>query len=205
MDFTNFNEQTPLNTIYLELYKVANDILDKRLQYFSQSQYPVDVYKLASTYNIKIYEKYIPLSLDTHREILGYLNTYSGKAIYLNTTIGQLTRRYTIAYNLAYYLFQGNNNTNFVHYFTNSILPTDFKEQFCHILASFLLMPIKSVTELMSQYTSEHDSQPTFNSWLNYLGNAMGLPTCYVSTSFENIRTLHAFLSKDHIEFSPRK
>lgn len=202
MNFSNFNEQTPLNTLYLELYKVANSILDEKLQYFSQLQYSVDIYQLASIYDIKIYEKYIPLSLDTHREVLGYLNTYSGKAIYLNTTTGQLTRRYTIAYNLAYYLFQGNNNTNFVHYFTNSILPTDFKEQFCHILASFLLMPIRSVIKLMSQYTAEHDSQPTFNSWLNYLGNAMGLPTCYVATSFENIRTLHAFLAKEDIEFS---
>lgn len=202
MNFSNFNEQTPLNTLYLELYKVANSILDEKLQYFSQLQYSVDIYQLASIYDIKIYEKYIPLSLDTHREVLGYLNTYSGKAIYLNTTTGQLTRRYTIAYNLAYYLFQGNNNTNFVHYFTNSILPTDFKEQFCHILASFLLMPISSVIKLMSQYTAEHDSQPTFNSWLNYLGNAMGLPTCYVATSFENIRTLHAFLAKEDIEFS---
>ena len=202
MNFSNFNEQTPLNTLYLELYKVANSILDEKLQYFSQLQYSVDIYQLASIYDIKIYEKYIPLSLDTHREVLGYLNTYSGKAIYLNTTTGQLTRRYTIAYNLAYYLFQGDNNTNFVHYFTNSILPTDFKEQFCHILASFLLMPISSVIKLMSQYTAEHDSQPTFNSWLNYLGNAMGLPTCYVATSFENIRTLHAFLAKEDIEFS---
>lgn len=202
MNFSNFNEQTPLDTLYLELYKIANSILDEKLQYFSQLQYSVDIYQLASIYDIKIYEKYIPLSSDTHREVLGYLNTYSGKAIYLNTTTGQLTRRYTVAYNLAYYLFQGNKNTNFVHYFTNSILPTDFKEQFCHILASFLLMPISSVIKLMSQYTAEHDSQPTFNSWLNYLGNAMGLPTCYVATSFENIRTLHAFLAKEDTEFS---
>lgn len=200
MNFTDFNEHTSLNTLYLELYNISQNILDKKLDYFSQSKYSVDIYKLASVYNIDICEKYIPPLSDSHIEILGYLNTYSGKTIYLNTTTGHLTRRYTIAYNLAYYLFQGNNNTEFTYYFTNSVLPTDLKEHFCHILTSFLLMPINSVMKIMSQYAESNAlSKITFHSWLDYLGNIMGLPSCYTAIAFENIKALYTILPSQHI------
>lgn len=197
MNFSNLNKHTPIQTIYSELYNIAHHILDEKLQYFSQTQYAVDVYKLASSYDIKIYEKYIPAPPDKPAEIFGYLNTYSGKAIYLNTNTGPLTKRYTIVYSLAYYLFQRNNNTDFIHYFINPILPADFKEQFYHIFTSFLIMPPTSVIKLMSQYTlKQADSKITYNSWLNYLGNTLGLSIYHTATSFENVRTLYTFCPK---------
>ena len=197
MNFSNLNKHTPIQIVYSELYNIAHHILDEKLQYFTQTQYTVDVYKLALSYDIKIYEKYIQSPIDKPAEVFGYLNTYSGKAIYLNTSTGPLEKRYTIVYSLAYYLFQENNSTNSIHYFINPVLSADFKEQLYNIFASFLIMPPTSVIKLMAQYTLKPaDSKITYNSWLNYLGNTLGLSIYHTATSFENVRTLYTFYPK---------
>lgn len=202
MKFADLNIHTPINTIYLELYNVTHHILDEQLHYFSQHEdSSVDVYKLASNYGFKIYEEYIPPSTETHKEIWGCIKMQPTKRIYLNTATGNLTRRYTTAYFLSYYLFHEHLNTEPVHYFIHPDLPDNFQEQLYHLFASFLLMPVSSVIKLLTQYTAEQPiSDITFHSWLNCLGNTMRLPTYYTAAAFENVRILHALLIENHIE-----
>lgn len=202
MKFADLNIHTPINTIYLELYNITRQILDEKLHYFSQHErFSVDIYQLASVYDFKIYEEYILPSTETHKEVWGYIKIQPTKRIYLNTATGNLTRRYTTAYFLAYYLFHEHLNTEPVHYFMHPDLPDNFQEQLYHLFASFLLMPVSSVVKLLTQYTAEHPiSDITFQSWLNYLGNTLRLPTYYTATAFENVRILHTLLIENHIE-----
>lgn len=206
MNFSDFTSSLPIKCIYLNLYEMATTILDEKLHYFSQEQFSVDIYKLAATYEIKVYDKDMtnidPPENDFPVEMFGYLNTYYGKAIYLNRKTRNLTRRYTVAYHLAYYLLNGSDVQNYVHYFVPASFPVDFTEQLCHLLASFLLMPIETVDRLRMLYEEKvFPSQMSFNSWLDYLGNTMGIPAYYTATAFERVRTLHVFLNEEHAEF----
>lgn len=156
MKFLDFSSSSSIKRIYIELYKMATGILEEKLHYFTQPQLSVDIYKLAAAYKIKIYDEdmknLILPSDEPVVEVLGYLNTYSGKAIYLNRNARSLTRRYIIAYHLAYYLLNdGNKTENYVHYLTEASLPVDIDGQLCHLLASFLLMPAESVSKLLIQ------------------------------------------------------
>lgn len=206
MNFSDFTSSLSIKYIYLNLYEMATAILNEKLHYFSQEQFSVDIYQMAATYELKVYNKDMTnMNLpenDFFIEIFGYLNTCSGKAIYLNQNTGNFTRRYTIAYHLAYYLLNGESTLNYVHHFVFSGFSKNFQEQICHLLASFLLMPVESVNKLMKQYQQKTlYSQPGFYSWLNYLGNTMGLPTYYTAAAFEKIRTLRTFLDKDPAGF----
>ena len=207
MNFSDFSSSTPIKLVYLNLYKMAAAILDEKLHYFSQKQFSVNIYQLAAAYDIQIYVMDMAAnnfpSSDFVIELFGYLNTYAGKAIYLNQNTGNLTRRYTIAYHLAYYLLNDSSTKNYVHYFTQAAFPMDLSEQLCHLLASFLLMPVESVNNLMVLYKENaFSSQLNFSSWISYLGNTMGLPAYYTAASLESIRTLHVFLAEDHAGFS---
>lgn len=206
MKFLDFSSSSSIKRIYIDLYKMATGILEEKLHYFTQPQLSVNIYKLAAAYKIKIYDKdMINLILPSGEpavEVLGYLNTYSGKAIYLNRNARSLTRRYIIAYHLAYYLLNDDKTENYVHYLTEASLPVDIDRQLCHLLASFLLIPAESVSKLLIQYKKTFPSlQISLSSWLDYLGNAMGLPIHYASTAFEAVRTLHVFLAEEHAEF----
>lgn len=206
MKFLDFSSSSSIKRIYIDLYKMATGILEEKLHYFTQPQLSVNIYKLAAAYKIKIYDKdminLILPSGEPAAEVLGYLNTYSGKAIYLNRNARILTRRYIIAYHLAYYLLNDGKTENYVHYLTEASLPVDIDRQLCHLLASFLLMPAESVSKLLVQYKKTFPSlQISLSSWLDYLGNAMGLPIHYASTAFEAVRTLHVFLAEERAEF----
>lgn len=206
MKFLDFSSSSSIKRIYIDLYKMATGILEEKLHYFTQPQLSVNIYKLATAYKIKIYDKdminLILPSGEPAAEVLGYLNTYSGKAIYLNRNARILTRRYIIAYHLAYYLLNDGKTENYVHYLTEASLPVDIDRQLCHLLASFLLMPAESVSKLLVQYKKTFPSlQISLSSWLDYLGNAMGLPIHYASTAFEAVRTLHVFLAEERAEF----
>lgn len=206
MNFSDFTSSLPIKNIYLDLHEMATAILDEKLHYFSQEQFSVDIYKLAAAYEIKVYDKDMAnMNLpenDFPVEMFGYLNTYYGQAIYLNRKARNLTRRYTVAYHLAYYLLNGSDIQNYVHYLVPASFPVDFNEQICHLLASFLLMPIETVDRLMMLYEEKvFSSQMSFNSWLDYLGNTMGIPAYYTATAFERVRTLHVFLNEEHAEF----
>lgn len=206
MNFSDFTSSLPIKNIYLDLHEMATAILDEKLHYFSQEQFSVDIYKLAAAYEIKIYDKDMAnMNLpenDFPVEMFGYLNTYYGQAIYLNRKTRNLTRRYTVSYHLAYYLLNGSDVQNYVHYLVPASFPVDFNEQLCHLLASFLLMPIEAVDRLMMLYEEKvFSSQMSFNSWLDYLGNTMGVSAYYTATAFERVRTLHVFLNEEHAEF----
>lgn len=205
MNFSDFTSSLPIKNIYLNLHEMATAILDEKLHYFSQEQFSVDIYKLAAACEIKVYDKDMTnMNLpenDFLVEVFGYLNTYYGQAIYLNRKTRNLTRRYTVAYHLAYYLLNGSNVQNYIHYLIPSSFPVDFNEQLCHILAAFLLMPIEAVDRLMIRYKERvFSSQMSFNSWLDYLGNTMGIPAYYTAAAFERVRTLHVFLNEEYAE-----
>ena len=206
MNFSDFTSSLPIKNIYLDLHEMATAILDEKLHYFYQEQFSVDIYKLAAAYEIKIYDKDMAnMNLpenDFPVEMFGYLNTYYGQAIYLNRKTRNLTRRYTVSYHLAYYLLNGSDVQNYVHYLVPASFPGDFNEQLCNLLASFLLMPIEAVDRLMMLYEEKvFSSQMSFNSWLDYLGNTMGVSAYYTATAFERVRTLHVFLNEEHAEF----
>ena len=207
MNFSDFTSSLPIKSIYLDLHEIATAILDEKLHYFSQEQFSVDIYKLAAAYEIRTYDtnmSNINLPSDVFPlEVFGYLNTYSGKAFYLTQYTENLTQRYTVAYHLAYYLLNGENTLDYVHYFYFSATPVDFQEQLCHLLASFLLIPVESIGKLILQYSEKtFPSQISFNSWINYLGNTMGLPAYYAATSLQAVRTLHTFLTESSTGFS---
>lgn len=206
MKFSDFSSASSMRHIYLDLYKMSSAILDEKLHYFAQEQIFVDVYKLAAAYGINIYD--IDMTTITFPgndflpEVFGYLNTYSGTAIYLNKITESPVRRYSIVYLLSYYLLNGAETRNYVHYLIPASFSADFREQICHLLASFLLMPIESVTKLMLLYREQaFSSQISFSSWLNYLESTMGIPAYYAAAAFEAVRTLHAFLNEKHTGF----
>ena len=207
MNFSDFTSSLPIKNIYLDLHETATAILDEKLHYFSQEQFSVDIYKLAAAYEIKVYDKDMAnMNLpenDFPVEMFGYLNTYYGQAIYLNRETRNLTRRYTVAYHLAYYLLNNEDSRNYVHYLAPASFSVDFNEQLCHLLASFLLMPIETVAKLMMSYKEKgiFPSQMNFNSWLDHLGNTMGISAYYTAIAFNNVRTLHIFLKEQHAEF----
>ena len=137
--------------------------------------------------------------LDLHEMATAILDE---KLHYLTRKTRNLTRRYTVSYHLAYYLLNGSDVQNYVHYLVPASFPVDFNEQLCHLLASFLLMPIEAVDRLMMLYEEKvFSSQMSFNSWLDYLGNTMGVSAYYTATAFERVRTLHVFLNEEHAEF----
>lgn len=199
-----------IGDLYVELYEYTTHILTEKLDYFSGEQKAVNVYKLAKMYNIKIVEKNLESKKDLFsQEVVGYLDFYCGITIYVNEDIGDYTKRYAVAHEIGHYLAEQyweeyskeENETRdnvFTRYYIAPRLPKTVEEQACDIIASFLLMPVSTVLDLMEEYIKEAQNSVnqriTIYSLLGYLGGRLHVEDYYTSLCFQNIKYLCAAL-----------
>lgn len=193
-----------ISDLYIELYELTNDILDKKLEYFSSSkEYKVvDIYALAEKYNIKIIKQNLESPQDIFsQEVLGYLDSFYEKTIYISEEAGDYSKRYGVAHEIGHYLVKESQNKEdevFACYYATPRLPKSMEEQVCDIIASFLLMPVSTVLDLMEEYIKQVKEmkgyKATIYTWLEYLGGRLHIADYYTGLCFQNIRYLCAIL-----------
>lgn len=196
------NDVESIKKLYIELYNQTTQILHEKLNYFTPGSNAVDIYELARVYGIKIIEKNLESPRDYFsQEVVGYLDSYFGKTIYINEEVGDYTKRYGVAHEIGHYLVRREeieNDKVLACYFTTPLFLKTSEEQVCDLIASFLLMPISTVLDLMEAYIKEskqlENERITTYSWLGYLGQKLHIADYYTSLCFQNIKYLGAFL-----------
>lgn len=199
MKLINLNSQESVKNLYLNVYKITDEILREKLDYFSQSESMVDIYAIAEKYNIKIVEKKLELSPNIfQQEVISYLDSYNGKTIYVEETESDFTKRYGVAHEIGHYLLHEEDEGIFSYYCVDPLFSKNSEEYICDIFASFLLMPVETVIDTMQKYISENKNQKiTVYSWLEYLAKKMGVSDYYTTICFQNIKYLCTFLMEE--------
>lgn len=197
-----------MEEIYLTIYKKVNDILAFHYPQGLPQDRSVDVRKLAEKLHIEIIEKTLGSRRDFFsHEVMGYLECFDYKkgeyqwSIYINEEMGDLTKRYVIAHELAHYFLKdkSGNAVPYTKYCISPMIPKDSEEQICDIIASFLLMPIDMVLDLMEEYIDAHrDENIGIDKWLNYLGNEMRVSDYYTVIFYQNVRYLGGILYSNY-------
>lgn len=197
--------------LYISLYEQTNTILNEKLDYFSNEKAAVDIYELAKQYDIKIVEKNLESQKDLFsQEVVGYLDSYHGKTIYINEEVGDYTKRYGVAHEVGHYLVREAEMKDkvFACYFATPRFLKTSEEQVCDLIASFLLMPISTVLDLMEVYIKQSqqmvNERITTYSWLGYLGGKLHVADYYTSLCFQNIKYLGAFLYEEALEMEKK-
>lgn len=193
-----------MEEVYLVAFRNTKRILDDFRQRMLLKSRATDIRGLVEMAGIEIIEK--PLASFNDRfshETSGYLDCYDYKkdefqwTIYVNNALGDLTKRYIIAHELAHFLIKGNKEVQEVYtrYCVSPLFPKDMEEQLCDIVASFLLMPIDSVLDLMKEYIARRNNEKidTFE-WLRFLGCQMGVSDYHTVICYQNVRYLGGFL-----------
>lgn len=198
-----------IKDLYIGLYEQTNKILNEKLNYFSHEKAAVDIYGLAEQYNIKIIEKNLESPRDLFsQEVVGYLDSYHGKTIYINEDVSDYTKRYGVAHEIGHYLVRESQEGVFSCYFATPRLFKTVEEQVCDLIASFLLMPISTVLDLMEVYIKQsqqmENERITTYSWLGYLGAKLHMADYYTSLCFQNIKYLGAFLYEEALEMEKK-
>ena len=192
-----------ISDLYVVLYEMTTNILEEKLKYFSENNgKEVDIYALAKAYEIKIVKQNLESSQDIFsQEVLGYLDSFYEKTIYINDTAGDYSKRYGVAHDIGHYLVKKEKHEDdqvFACYYATPRLPKNAEEQICDIIASFLLMPVSTVLDLMNEYISEvgklRKYEATTYTWLEYLGEKLHIADYYTGLCFQNIRYLCAIL-----------
>lgn len=194
----------PSNELYIAAYcftqKALNEVFGKRQENASAT----DVYALAKYHNIEILET----KMASQKSVFlygmpGYLDCYDYSpndyrwSIYINEAMGDLTKRYIIAHELAHYLLQHRG----VHYCCNPLFPKTTEEQLCDIIASFLLMPLETVLKQMEKFVKnceKNDDKPVdMYEWLKYLGQVMKVSDYHTILCFQKVRHLGGVLYEE--------
>lgn len=193
-----------IKNLYINAYILTQSILDEFFKNHSSEVTAVDIRSLVKAFNIEIVETKIKLNADLFQYgTPGYLDNYGYKGnqrlwtIYVNESMGDLSKRYIIAYEFAHYLLQNmwqEYKDNKIECCTNPLFPKKTEEQLCDLIATFLLMPLKTVLKLMDDYIKNHQSwydEPIdMYEWLHYLGCKMGLSDYHTITCFQHLRYL---------------
>lgn len=198
------DEKMSVEEIYLTVYKETKRILDYFRSKIIPSSRAIDIRSLVKMLGIKIIEKPLVSSKERfYQETSGYLDCYDYKknefqwTIYVNNDMGDLSKRYIIAHELAHFLLKKNKEEQGVYtrYCVSPLFPKSIEEQLCDIVASFLLMPIDIVLDLMKEYLMEHTNEKinTFE-WLRFLGCQMGVSDYHTVICYQNVRYLGGFL-----------
>lgn len=191
-----------IEKIYLYLYTEATQTLKSFYKEGIPQSTAIDIKEVAKSLGINVIEKNMESANELFtNETMGYLDgfAYQGSdikwSIYVNDALGDLAKRYVIAHELAHYLLKKNDRISFTKYCIGSMMPKHPEELLCDIEASFLLMPIESVFELMDDYIKEHkNTKVDSNKWLTFLGRSLGISDYYTLIFYQNIRYLAAFL-----------
>lgn len=195
------NANMSLEDIYLTAYTKVQAILDHFYPNGLPEDTIVDIKRIAESFNIEVTEKKLDSKKDIfYYKIMGFLDCFDYQegnyqwTIYVNESIGDLSKRYVIAYQIANYLLKedkSNISEPYTKYCTHSILPKDFDEQLCDIIASFLLMPLNSVLKLINKYAKLHqDTVLDIFDWFRYLGSQLGISDYHTILFYQNIKCL---------------
>lgn len=199
------NANMSLEDIYLTAYTKVQTILE----HFYSNGLPendiIDIKGIAESFHIEVTEKKLGLKNDIFSyKIMGFLDCFDYQrgnyqwTIYVNESIGDLSKRYVIAHEIAHYLLKENKadiNEPYTKYCIHSILPKDLDEQLCDIIASFLLMPLNSVVRLINAYAELHrDMVLDIFDWFRYLGSRLGISDYHTILFYQNIKYLVAVI-----------
>lgn len=205
---TDFNTPTlnlsfsqSLKEIYLNSFCYAKEILQNQTSNEQRISFDraTDIRAIAKSFNINIVEIGMNRDHEIFRHALpGYLDYYDYKpnkfswTIYVNKTMGDLTKRYIIAHELAHFFIKHPSYKGGIKYCANPLFPKTSEEQMCDLLASFLLMPIEKVFDIMTEYIENHRTNDLLDmyEWLRYLGCELGISDYHTITCFQNVRYL---------------
>ena len=193
-----------MKNLYLNAYIITQGILDEVLKNHYSEVTAIDIRYLVKAFNIEIVETKMKLSTELFQYgTPGYLDNYGYKGnerlwtMYINESMGDLSKRYIIAYEFAHYLLinlSQESKDNKIECCTNPLFPKKTIEQLCDLLATFLLMPLKTVLRLMDNYVKkcqEENSGPIdMYDWLHYLGCKMGVSDYHTVLCFQHVRYL---------------
>lgn len=190
-----------LEDIYLSCFCYTSKILEEQGLY--KSNFPknkaIDIRALAKAFDIDIVEMKINRADDVFRYgTPGYLDYYDYQpqkyqwTIFVNKAMGDLTKRYIIAHELGHYFLKYKGDGENVKFCTNPLFPKNQEEQLCDLMASFLLMPIELVLEIMSEYVDSYIGKETIDmyEWLRHLGFQLSVSDYHTVSCFQNVRYL---------------
>lgn len=200
-----------LKKIYLKCYYLTTELLQAE-NLFEENNKAINIRKLADSLGIDIIEMKIHQEnpVFTHG-IRGYLDTVNTRnnsdthrKLYIDKDMGDLTKRYIIAQEIGRYLLYPVTGTTDVY--KNSLFSLNQEEQICDIFASFLLMPINVVIDIMNEYLCSYDknSNADMYDWLKYLGFKLGISDYHTVICFQNIRYLAGIITENKQEFSKK-
>ena len=188
-----------LEKIYLDCFCYVKRILEK--QEICKSDFfinrAIDIRALARAYGVDVIEINMKMNNEIFKHgTLGYLDYYCGKwTIYVNEAMGDLTKRYIIAHELGHYFLEFDNDVSKIEYYKNPLFPKSCEEQICDIMASFLLMSIETVFEIMQEYVKKNvKGGIDMYEWLNHLGYELGVSDYHTVGCFQNVRYLAGFI-----------
>ena len=193
-----FSSTMSLSDVYLEAFYFTEHLLEK----FDMSEDDVvNIRVLVEKHDIEIMEQKIIRTNNVFQYgIQGYLDYFDYKpkeykwTICINEEMGDLTKRYTIAHELAHYYLKRSGTK----YCSNPLFPKKSEEQLCDIIASFLLMGIKTVFKVMDEYIErckQREEIPiVLYDWLEYLGATVKVSHYHTISCFQNVRHLGGIL-----------
>ena len=187
-----------LSEVYMEAFYFTQDLLNA---FDMLEDDVVNIRALVEKCNVELIEQKIIRTNNVFQYgVQGYLDCFNYKpkeykwTIYINEEMGDLTKRYTIAHELAHYFLK----SNAVKYCRNPLFPKTSEEQLCDIIASFLLMPIKTVFRVMDEYIEKCKQRGeipiVLYDWLEYLSATVKVSHYHTVTCFQNVRYLGGIL-----------
>lgn len=205
-------EQKSYTDLCLELYHRTQRVLKQKQD--NQTEFDMtDIRKIVSDSGIEIEEKNLCDKKDFFlKQLSGYLGLYyyDGKLnsiIYINQELGELDKRYVIAHEFAHKLLlewtetENTVSSNCI----NVIFPMKTEEFAADLIASYLMLPLDKVLELMERFiqkkTQNAEIPVHMVEWIQYLASRMKLSEYQAALSFQNIRYLASIAYNNREEF----
>lgn len=204
-------QKNSIAEIYWNIYKAANMILSEAKAENSNQGSAVDIDAVARYFKLAIVESEMHSNRNfIKNEVMGFIDIYdeeseccSNGTIYINENLGDLSKRYAVAHEIAHYYFKEIGTEN-VNHCIKMLFPKTGIEQLCDIMASFLLMPIEKVLKLLNAYLaakSEEGACPVYaEDCLRYLGHELKISDFHVMLCYQHVLYLGGILREKKID-----
>lgn len=189
--------------LYWNIYVATDKILKYALKDNFKKGAMVDIRSVVKCFGLEVSESEMHSNRNYfENEVMGFIDVYKNQesckgTIYINRALGDLSKRYVIAHEFAHYFFRnmGDEKRN---YCIKVLFPGTIVEQFCDIMAAFLLMPIESVLILLKEYVDlkrEEGVCPVpAEGWMRYLGYNLKVSDYHVVVSYQHVLYLGGIL-----------
>lgn len=203
-DLEHYSEE-----LYLNIYRISQEILKDVFDDQRSKDAMVDIRAVAEHFHISIVDSEMYSNRNFFlNEVNGFLDLRnygqeeSQGTIFVNENLGELSKRYVIAHELAHYILGMNCDDSRTRNCVTMLFPEKIEEQLCDMMASFLLMPLESALFLVKDYIDtkreEGESPVSSKECMHYLGYKLKLSDYHVSLCYQNVKYLGAIIYERH-------